>query len=45
MYRPPQKDIDIVNARSIQGDPVYKHPTIPGYEGNFFYKTIFKRIV
>ncbi|KAB0802592.1 hypothetical protein PPYR_04778 [Photinus pyralis] len=33
VLRPPQRDIDIVNARSLQGDPIYKHPTIPGYEG------------
>lgn len=43
VYRPPQRDIDIVNARTIQGDPVYKHPTIPGYEGtiNKFMLTAF----
>ncbi|KAH9629549.1 hypothetical protein HF086_014560 [Spodoptera exigua] len=33
IYRPPQTDIDVVNARFRNGDPVYKHPMIPGYEG------------
>ncbi|XP_050663895.1 UPF0605 protein CG18335-like isoform X2 [Leptidea sinapis] len=33
IFRPPQTDIDIVNARFRNGDPVYKHPMIPGYEG------------
>ncbi|CAH0552490.1 unnamed protein product [Brassicogethes aeneus] len=31
VYRPPTKDIEIVNDRL--GDTVYKHPMIPGYEG------------
>lgn len=35
IYRPPQTDVDIVNARFRNGDPVYKHPMIPGYEGEF----------
>ncbi|CAB3221691.1 unnamed protein product [Arctia plantaginis] len=33
IFRPPQTDIDVVNARFRNGDPVYKHPMIPGYEG------------
>nr|XP_004928645.1 UPF0605 protein CG18335 [Bombyx mori] len=33
IYRPAQNEIDIVNARFRNGDPVYKHPMIPGYEG------------
>lgn len=31
VFRPAQRDIDIVNER--QGDTVYKHPMLPGYEG------------
>ncbi|XP_047357647.1 UPF0605 protein CG18335-like [Vespa velutina] len=31
--RPPKNDIDIVNARYKRVDPIYTHPTIPGYEG------------
>lgn len=30
-YRPPARDIDIVNER--HGDTIYKHPMVPGYEG------------
>ncbi|KAJ8967146.1 hypothetical protein NQ314_003061 [Rhamnusium bicolor] len=30
-YRPPLRDIDIVNDR--HGDTIYKHPMVPGYEG------------
>ncbi|XP_061716276.1 CIMIP2 protein GA14893-like [Cydia pomonella] len=33
VFRPAQTDVDIVNARFRNGDPVYKHPMIPGYEG------------
>lgn len=33
VVRPAQRDIDVVNARQIFGDPVYKHPAVPGYEG------------
>ncbi|XP_045528612.1 elongator complex protein 3 isoform X3 [Pieris brassicae] len=33
IFRPPQQAIDVVNARFRNGDPVYKHPMIPGYEG------------
>lgn len=35
VFRPAQKDIDLVNSRFARGDPVYKHPTIPGYEGKY----------
>ncbi|KAI4492147.1 hypothetical protein M0802_010044 [Mischocyttarus mexicanus] len=31
--RPPKNDIDIVNSRFKRTDPIYVHPTIPGYEG------------
>ncbi|KAF5297480.1 hypothetical protein FQA39_LY12074 [Lamprigera yunnana] len=31
--RPSERDIDIVNARVLQGDPIYMHPIVPGYEG------------
>ncbi|KAK2574990.1 hypothetical protein KPH14_008748 [Odynerus spinipes] len=31
--RPPKNDIDIVNSRYKRTDPIYIHPTIPGYEG------------
>ncbi|KAL1505685.1 hypothetical protein ABEB36_005191 [Hypothenemus hampei] len=30
-FRPALRDIDIVNER--QGDTIYKHPMVPGYEG------------
>ncbi|KAK6620742.1 hypothetical protein RUM43_011037 [Polyplax serrata] len=33
VYRPSQKDIDIVKARFRHGNTVYQHPMIPGYEG------------
>ncbi|KAF5295563.1 hypothetical protein FQR65_LT10426 [Abscondita terminalis] len=33
VVRPSQKDINIVLARALQGDPVYTHPMVPGYEG------------
>nr|CAD7590749.1 unnamed protein product [Timema genevievae] len=33
VFRPPQRDIDIVEGRFMSGDPIYQHPTIPGYEG------------
>ncbi|KAJ3641697.1 hypothetical protein Zmor_028179 [Zophobas morio] len=33
VVRPPQRDIDIVNARAVTNDTIYKHPIIPGYEG------------
>lgn len=33
VYRPAQKDVDIVKSRIKQGDPVYQHPMISGYEG------------
>ncbi|KAL4714629.1 hypothetical protein ACJJTC_019692 [Scirpophaga incertulas] len=33
IYRPPQTAVDAVNARFRNGDPIYKHPKIPGYEG------------
>lgn len=31
IYRPPARDIEIVNER--QGHSIYRHPMIPGYEG------------
>ncbi|CAH2215916.1 jg7420 [Pararge aegeria aegeria] len=36
IFRPPRTDIDVVNARFRNGDPVYKHPMIPGYEGKCY---------
>ena len=33
VFRPAQKDIDIVKARFRQGNTIYQHPMIPGYEG------------
>ncbi|KAH1028554.1 hypothetical protein HUJ05_001901 [Dendroctonus ponderosae] len=30
-FRPSVRDIDIVNER--QGDTIYRHPMVPGYEG------------
>ncbi|XP_069685802.1 CIMIP2 protein CG18335-like [Periplaneta americana] len=33
VYRPPERDIDIVKARFRFGDTVYQHPFVPGYEG------------
>lgn len=33
VLRPAQRDIDVVNARHITKDTIYKHPIVPGYEG------------
>ncbi|XP_017780583.1 PREDICTED: UPF0605 protein CG18335 [Nicrophorus vespilloides] len=33
VVRPAKRDIDIVDARTKHGGEIYKHPTIPGYEG------------
>ncbi|KAF5295564.1 hypothetical protein FQR65_LT10427 [Abscondita terminalis] len=33
VYRPPKDITDIVNARVVQREPVFKHPSIPAYEG------------
>lgn len=47
--RPAQKDIDVVESRFQHGDPVYKHPMLPGYEGYVYFSvqifsTLFLRI-
>ncbi|XP_014482831.1 PREDICTED: UPF0605 protein CG18335-like [Dinoponera quadriceps] len=31
--RPPQRDVDMVNARSKRTDSIFVHPMLPGYEG------------
>lgn len=41
IFRPPQTDIDVVNARFRNGDPVYKHPMMPGFEGTFLLKPTY----
>lgn len=33
VYRPPEKDVDVVRTRVRQGNSIYAHPMIPGYEG------------
>ncbi|XP_076626839.1 CIMIP2 protein CG18335 [Colletes latitarsis] len=33
VQRPPKNDIDIVNSRYKRTDPIFVHPTMPGYEG------------
>lgn len=33
VYRPSQKDIDVVKTRVRCGNSVYQHPMVPGYEG------------
>ncbi|XP_066997275.1 CIMIP2 protein CG18335 [Anabrus simplex] len=33
VLRPPHKDLDIVKARFREGDPLYQHPMMAGYEG------------
>lgn len=33
VYRPTLREIDLIRSRESNGDPVYKHPMTPGYEG------------
>lgn len=33
VYRPSKRDIELVKEREKQGDVVFKHPIIPGYDG------------
>lgn len=33
VQRPTLREIDLVRNHERDGDPIYKHPTIPGYEG------------
>lgn len=33
VYRPTLREIDLVRDHELEGDPIYKHPVIPGYEG------------
>ncbi|XP_044730261.1 UPF0605 protein CG18335-like [Chrysoperla carnea] len=33
VFRPPPRDVDIVDARFRYNDAIYKHPLVPGYEG------------
>lgn len=34
VYRPPRRIIDTMKAQFRFGDTVYRHPFVPGYEGN-----------
>lgn len=35
VIRPAKHELDLINSRYRYGAPIYIHPMIPGYEGNY----------